>query len=157
MISPTISLKTDCDALIKSQREMGDLLLSVAEHQDWQPAPDEWSIRYIAAHMRQVDIDCLWNRVMRISAGENPSYSYYYNTGWDFGRFDIQQSVQEWASWRQWVVDFVLKLEPEQLTYTGNHTYFGPITIPRMLEISLEHDREHFLHLQQILAILNNK
>ena len=126
-----------------SVAEMSNLLIANRQRQDWQPEPGGWSLRYIAAHMRQTEIDAHWNRVMRIANNENPHYTYYLNTGWDFSRFDLMQSVDDWNKWRSWVIDWCVGLSAEKLTYTGTHDSFGTITIPRVLELAVEHDKEH--------------
>ena len=124
---------------------------SIAHHQDWQPNPQEWSFRYIAAHMAQVELDCHLRRVIEISSGENPHYTYYNNTGWDFSAYDIQDSISTWRERRNEVVMTLRRLDQHQLSQTGTHKHFGEITPLRILDLAHDHDLEHELHLAEIM------
>jgi hypothetical protein len=135
-----------------TQKRMSDLLESVANDQDWQPAPGEWSFRYIAAHLATVDKDCYLDRVVRISSGENPYFESYFNTGWDFGQFDLSDSLHDWKGTRQKIVDLVNNIPEHARSLTGTHAAFGTITVLDVLRMMLDHDQEHLQHLQQILT-----
>lgn len=134
-----------------TQKQVSSLLESVADDQDWQPDPGEWSFRYIAAHLTTVDKDCFMDRVVRISAGENPHYAPYFNTGWDFSRFDLKDSLRKWAATRQEIFDFVRALPEEKWSLSGTHATFGTITVGSVLQGMLGHDREHLQHLEQLI------
>ncbi|MGB0387209.1 MAG: DinB family protein [Ardenticatenaceae bacterium] len=133
-----------------SQRELSDLLLSVAEDQDWQPEPGEWSFRYIAGHMATVDKDAFLPRVSKIAAGINPHFEYYLNDDFNFGNLDLRYYIKEWATIRKVMVDFVSALPEEALSLTGTHARFGTLTVLDVLQIVLDHDREHIEHLKQL-------
>ncbi len=133
------------------QEQLSDLLESVAGDQDWQPDPKEWSFRYIAAHMATVERDCYKDRVVRISAGENPHFESYFNTSWDFSRFDLRDSLREWTLTRQEIFDFVQALPDGAWSLTGTHATFGTLTVLGVLKIMLKHDREHLEHLEQVI------
>jgi len=134
-----------------TQRQLSVLLESVADGQDWQPDPKEWSFRYIAAHLATVDKDCFKDRVVRIAAGENPHFESYFNTDWDFSRFDLRSSLREWALTRQEIFDFVQTLPEEGWSLTGTHATFGAITVLSVLKVMFNHDQEHLEHLEQVI------
>lgn len=135
-----------------TQKQLSALLESVAENQDWQLDPGQWSFRYIAAHMATVDKDCYRDRVVRIAAGENPHFESYFNTGWDFSRFDLRDSLHEWAVTRREIIDFVRALPEERWSLTGTHATFGTITLLDVLQMMLDHDQEHLQHLEQVIS-----
>jgi hypothetical protein len=135
-----------------TQEQLSALLESVADNQDWQPEPGQWSFRYIAAHLATVDKDCYLDRVVRISAGENPHFESYFNTGWDFSQFDLRDSLHEWAVTRQEIIDFVRPLPEERWSLVGTHAAFGTITLLDVLQMMLEHDQEHLQHLEQVMT-----
>jgi len=139
------------DKLRTIQRQLCVLLESVADDQDWQPDPKEWSFRYIAAHMATVDNSCYNDRVVRIASGENPHFESYFNTGWDFSRFDLRNSLREWALTRQEIFDFVQALPEEAWSFTGTHATFGTITVFSVLKGMLSHDQEHLEHLERVI------
>jgi hypothetical protein len=82
--------------VLASQKELVNLFESVTDDQDWQPAPGEWSLRFLAAHMATVDQECYQDRVTRIAAGEKPHFESYFNTGRDFSRFELKDSLNAW-------------------------------------------------------------
>ena len=136
------------------QNELTTLLTSVADHQDWQPAPDMWSFRYHAAHMATVDQEAYWERVTRIAAGEKPHFEWYLNTGRDFSQHDLRDSLREWAVTRWQIIDFVRALPGDKLTLTGTHRTFGTITVLDVLQSMFDHDREHLEELKGYAAIV---
>jgi hypothetical protein len=137
--------------LKETQKQLGVLLASMTPNQDWQPNPEEWSFRYIAAHLATVDKECFKDRVVRIAAGENPHFEAYFNSGWDFSRLDLEDSLREWALTRKEIFDFVRVLPEAAWSLTGTHTTFGVITILSVLQTMHRHDQEHLQHLAQLI------
>jgi hypothetical protein len=137
-----------------SRSELAALFESVADHQDWQPAPEMWSFRYHAAHLAATDREAYWDRVTRIAAGEQPYFEWYFNTGRDFSRDDVRDSLHEWAVIRRQIIDFVRMLPEEKLTLTGTHQTFGTITVLDVLQGMLDHDREHLEELKKYAQIV---
>lgn len=135
-----------------SQDRICALFFSIANHQDWQPGPHDWSFRFIAAHMAQVELDCHLRRVQEISAGEKPHYTYYLNTGWDFSAYDIQDSISLWRERRNEVVMTLRRLDQDQLSMTGTHDSFGTIKTIDIIRLALDHDKEHEVDMNRILA-----
>lgn len=134
------------------QAEISDLLLAVADQQDWQPTADAWSFRYTAAHLATVDKDCHLHRVTRIAAGLEPHFDYYLNGGWNFSYLDLKHSLKEWAVIRQVIIDFVDALPEEALSLTGTHVTFGTMTVLDVLKQMLEHDKEHLYELRELVT-----
>jgi hypothetical protein len=128
------------------------LLESVADDQDWQSDSEEWSFRYIAAHLATVEKDCYQDRVVRIAADENPHFESYFNSGWDFSQYDLRVSLSEWMATRQEIIDFVSGIPEEKWLLTGTHTAFGTITVLDVLRMILDHDQEHLQHLEQEIS-----
>ncbi len=134
-----------------SERRLRDVLLSVADRQDWRPAPDEWSFREIAAHLEASQRECVLVRVQQIASGNHPQFDFYRNTGRDFGPADLRDSLRGFADARRAVRDFASGLSPEQRRFTGWHETFGELTVQRYLEIDLEHDQGHLRDLERYL------
>jgi hypothetical protein len=132
-----------------SQSELAVLLNSLADYQDWQPAPNMWSFRYHAAHLATVDKEAYWERVTRIAAGETPYFNYYLNTERDFSGDDLLDSLQAWAITRRQIIEFVRALPEDKLTLTGTHQTFGLITVLDVLQSMLDHDQEHLAELKE--------
>jgi hypothetical protein len=134
------------------QEQLSNLLASVAYDQDWQARPDEWSFRYVAAHLAVCEKECLQERIRLIASGDNPHFEYYWNTGRDFSRLELTTSLQEWAATRLAIFDFVRALPEAIMGLTGTHRTFGQITVLDYLRIALEHDQEHLKDLDTMLV-----
>lgn len=134
-----------------SQLEISSLLEITAPDQDWCKDSDQWSFRYIAAHLATVEEDCFLDRVLRIASGENPNFKPYFNTGWDFSSIDLRESLHHWEVVRRQIIDFVHALDGEQLLCTGTHETYGKITVPDVLQVMLDHDNEHLQSLRQLM------
>ena len=50
-----------------SRQELSDILAAQAENQDWQPEPEQWSYRYIAAHLATTERECFLERVKQFA------------------------------------------------------------------------------------------
>ena len=136
------------------QDQIGALLESVADNQDWQPEPGQWSFRYIAAHMATVEKECHQARLVRLAAGgESPHFAPYFNTGRDFSQLALEDSLQAWAITRGEIFDFLDSLPEEKWSLSGTHATFGPITILDILQMMLDHDQEHLGELEALIDL----
>lgn len=139
--------------LQESQKRLSEMLATVASDQDWQSDPEEWSFRFLAAHLATGEKECLQPRLQQIAAGEQPSFDLYLNSGRDFSQMDLMQSLQDWQATRQEICDFVRDLPEEKLSLTGSHSYYGTLTILSYLRAFYEHDQDHLHDLEQMMAI----
>jgi hypothetical protein len=148
----TNTLQALVSQLEASQAALTSLLQAVAGQQDWQPDAESWSFRYLAAHLATTEKEAFQERVKRIVGEETPYFAYYLNTGWDFSRDELLDSLQAWATTRREIIDFVLALPPEALQRTGRHQTRGVMTILDVLQLMLEHDQEHLQELSQLVS-----
>ena len=139
------------DQVQATQKQLTSLLKSVADDQDWQSDPKEWSFRSVAAHLATVDKECYQDRVVPIAAGGNPHFESYFNTGRDFSKLDLLDSLREWASTRQEIIEFVSRLPEEKFVLTGTHAAFGTLTVRGVLKLMLDHDQEHVEDLKKAI------
>jgi hypothetical protein len=134
-----------------SQQEVVRLLESVADIQDWQPEPVEWSFRYIAAHLATVEQKCHLRRVMRIASGEGPHFSHYSTIASNFSEVDLRDSLRKWVSTRHQLIDFVSHLSDRELRFTGFHEAVGPMTVLDALQEILDQDQGNLRHVFQLI------
>jgi hypothetical protein len=99
-----------------------------------------------------MDRDCYRHRVLRISAGENPFFEAYFNTGWDFSQFDLSDSLHEWKTTRKEIFELVDALPAKKLTLTGTHATEGKITVLDVLRMMFAHDQEHIQELEPVIV-----
>jgi hypothetical protein len=139
--------------LEETQAALTILLQAVAGRQDWQPGPETWSFRYQAAHLATTEREAFRERVFRIAGGEQPHFAYYLNSDRDFSQDELLDSLQQWAVTRREILDFVRALPLEALGLTGTHETQGIITILDVLQVMVDHDREH---LQELTGMVND-
>jgi DinB superfamily len=116
---------SDVEALVSERDDLyariSSLLMSVAEDQDWTPDSEQWSFRYVAAHLAAVQRECILPRIRQIAAGESPELEFYWNTDRDFHGEDLVESVRAWAAYRGEALDFVRGLPPDRAALAGRH------------------------------------
>ena len=139
------------EQLKSSQKEISHLLASVTDEQDWQPDQNQWSFRYIAAHLATTERDCFQDRIVQITAGEKSYFESYFNTGWDFSQFELMKSLNDWVDIRHAIINQVSVMSEKDLAFSGTHAAFGTITVLDVLQVMLEHDQEHLQALQQMI------
>lgn len=135
-----------------TQQQITDLLMTVANAQEWRPAPKQWSFRQIAWHLATAERDCLLVRIQQIASGSNPTFGIYLDTEAEFITRDLSLALEQWTDARQAVINFVNALPETALACTGYHPSFGRLTVLGYLQIFLDHDRRHFEDLQRMAA-----
>ncbi|RIK42921.1 MAG: hypothetical protein DCC57_18085 [Chloroflexi bacterium] len=135
-----------------SQTQVIRLLQSMAEVQDWQPEPAEWSFRLIAAHLATVEQACHLQRVMEIASGGTPLLDRYANHHVAPAAAGIDESLRQWRAVRRRLIAFVSELSEAQLAYIGIHQAVGPMTVLDTLQELLDQDRGNLRHVCQLIA-----
>lgn len=135
-----------------SQKQVVRLLEAMADVQDWQPEPVEWSFRLIAAHLATVEQSCHLRRVMKIASGERPYFDHYFNVGANFAGVDLRDSLRHWESTRRQLIAFVRELSESQLTFVGFHEAVGPMTVLDALQEMLDQDQGNLRHVRQLIV-----
>lgn len=146
-------LKTD---LFIEQRRIIDMLQEGSEQPDWRPDEQAWSFRMIAAHMRHVEIETLYRRTQRILTEDTPQFSYYLNTGWRFDGLDMGEALNEWVLWRRRWLDLVETFSAEEHRRHGQHPTFGKLTVRGVMQVALEHDRDHAKDIERMVEKFKN-
>jgi hypothetical protein len=139
--------------LRESQQQLINLLISVADDQDWRPEPDQWSFRFIAAHLSASEKECLQVRVWQWAIGANPHFDFYDNSQRDFSGIDLREALQDWEQTRKEIHTYLESLPEEAMMYAADHVTYGKITLMGYLKVWLEHDQEHLEDLQRSLEI----
>jgi hypothetical protein len=135
-----------------SRQKLSDLLAAQAENQDWQPETERWSCRYIAAHLATTERECFLERVKQVAAGGQPHFDYYLNSGRNFSRLDLTDSLRDWAASRQALIEQILALPAAAWAVTASHATRGPMTLAGLLQLIIDHDREHLQEVRQLIA-----
>jgi uncharacterized damage-inducible protein DinB len=111
-----------------------------------KPAPDKWSAMEVVCHLR--DVERLWaDRLVKAAFSEKPAFYMIevddlavkngYNTQ------DLGAALKEFARLREDNLRLLRALPAAQWQRSGMHPKKGEITIERIVEIMIGHDRGH--------------
>jgi hypothetical protein len=135
-----------------SQQQVVDALAATERIQDWQRDPVEWSFRYLAAHLADVERQCHFRRVKRIASGGTPEIQGYVEIADGLGDHDMHESLRAWIAARQQLIKYVRDLDDRQLHYVGIHEKIGAITVLDALQEILDQDYGNFRHVCQLIV-----
>lgn len=140
-----------------SQTQVIRLLESMADVQDWQPEPAEWSFRLIAAHLATVEQACHLRRVTEIASGVTPVLDLYANSHVVPTPAGLHDSLQVWIAVRRRLIAYVYELSEAQLGYIGIHPALGPMTVLDTLQEVLDQDQGNLRHVYQLIAVYHEE
>jgi len=120
-----------------------------------KPAPGKWSALEVVCHLR--DLERLWaDRMVKAAFSDQPAFylpdvdalaeKNGYNTQ------DLTAALKEFARLRADTVCLLRALPASQWKRTGMHPKRGEISIERMVEIMIGHDRGHFDQIAKAVA-----
>jgi len=121
-----------------------------------KPASDGgWGVVEILPHLRDWEAIYL-ERARRIAHEDHPRLSSYDDTLWsierDYRGQDPHHVFAELRRLRAELVEFLSVLPPEAWTRTGQHSYYGDITLAWLCDHICEHDHEHLEQARDALA-----
>jgi len=113
---------------------------------DFHTAPEEWSIRQIAAHVSDAEIAGAF-RVRRILAEENPTLEGYDQDAWaarlNYSKRKPSQSLETFRQIRQEVYELLRDTPAAAFERTGYHTERGSITLLELVKLIADHPESH--------------
>ena len=112
----------------------------------WRPDEDGWSLKEIAAHLRDCEEHFLrsleliaYQDTPRIPAFDADALVLEH----DYRTIDIYVAMERLEYLRHRTVSLLWGLAPEDWERTGQHPYLGPVSIARLAHEQNEHDLEH--------------
>jgi hypothetical protein len=139
--------------ILKAVREVAGELMQLYHRVDeaglrWRPAPDEWCMKEIAAHMR--DAEHLYLRqIEAIAHGERGRLPYepveVYPSERDYRDEPVESFLWEFESAREETVWTLYALDEQDWERTGEHPYRGTISIYDIAREMHEHDLQYLI------------
>lgn len=112
-----------------------------------KPAPDKWSALEVVCHLR--DVEQRWaERLVKIAFSERPSFLPFDVNGLArkrrYNEQDLGAALKEFARLREDNLRLLRVVPASQWSRAGVHAKYGELTIHRIVEMIVSHDRGHF-------------
>ena len=112
-----------------------------------RPAPGQWCLNEVMAHLLHVETELFQPRLRRILAEDHPRFTPFKPEAWEHERdhslepFDETLQAFEWA--RAATLDFLRTLPDDARERLGISGLFGPMTLQQYATHIADHDVEH--------------
>jgi uncharacterized damage-inducible protein DinB len=120
-----------------------------------QPTGGEWSAVAVLAHLRASD-DILAPRLIAMLVREEPTMPAFDDRRWGevmgYDAADFHELLATFTFRRAELVRVLRRLTPSDWRRRGTHEARGPITLAETLRHLAEHEAEHCLQLETLLA-----
>ena len=120
---------------------------------DFKPAPDQWSVRQVVAHLADSEIvGC--TRFRRTIAEDNPTIEWYDEKAWadklDYAKRKYSFSLETFRRIRAENYELLKDLPGEAWSRPCDHTRFGPMTLQDLLKLYAEHAEGHAMQIRRV-------
>ena len=118
-----------------------------------RPAPDEWSLKEIAAHLRDAEA-CFLERLELIVSEDEPRLPDIdvdaYVLERDYQSADLYEVLREFSLLRRHSTGLLWGLEPADWEREGLHPYRGRLSIMQVARDMNEHDLGHLWQVRRL-------
>jgi len=141
-------------ALHEAADELQSQLLGLSEGDLCRrPAPGEWSLKEIAAHLRDAEA-CFLERLRLIVSQDEPHLPDIdvdaYVLERDYQSLDLYEVLLEFFRLRQRSTSLLWSLEPSEWGREGLHPYRGRLSIMQVTRDMNEHDLGHLWQVRRL-------
>jgi len=147
---------TAFDALELAPRRLGDLTRKLDDAVlRRKPAADKWSALEVVCHLR--DVERLWaDRLVKVAFSDQPAfYSLDFEalvTQRGYNAQDLAAALKEFGRLRADSLCLLRALPAKQWKRVGIHPKRGEVSIERIVEIMIDHDKGHFEQVEKAVA-----
>jgi hypothetical protein len=141
-------------ALHEAADELQGQLLGLGEEELCRrPAPDEWSLKEVAAHLRDAEA-CFLERLELIASEDEPDLPDIdvdaYVLERDYRSLDLYEVLHEFSRLRYRSTSLLWSLEPFEWEREGMHPYRGRLSIMQVARDMNEHDLGHLWQVRRL-------
>jgi uncharacterized damage-inducible protein DinB len=145
--------------IVATARAASGRILRVIETLDAEtlrrrPAPAEWSMKEVMAHLLAVERDLFLPRLRRMRDEDGASFPPFDPEAWaaerDWRRGELSADLAAFRVARADTVALLESLGPDQLARTGVTPALGVVTLHEYATHVVEHDAEHLAQLESI-------
>lgn len=117
------------------------------------PAPGKWSVREIICHLADCEIVFAY-RIRQALAEERHVIQPFDQDQFakNYAAYDLESALAVFTSVRNWNVQLIRTLTPQQLAKAVNHPERGDMTVQTIVETMGGHDLNHLRQVENIAA-----
>ena len=123
----------------------------------WRPADDAWSLKEIAAHLRDCEEHFI-ESLEAIASRDCPRLRAFDADQLvlerDYRQIDLYEALERFEYLRQRAVTLLWGLAPEDWERTGLHPYRGAVSVLQLTREQSEHDLEHLWQARRLRQAL---
>ena len=122
------------------------------EQVEHKPAPKNWNIREILAHMTDCEIAWSW-RFRQILAQQKAELQSFEQDEWGrtYAGYSLAQARETWNALRAWNIAFLSGLSEEDRQRGAQHPQLGAVTLWTAAQIAAGHDLHHLRSLEHVV------
>jgi DinB superfamily len=122
---------------------------------DFKPAPDQWSVRQIVAHLADAESANVV-RLRQVVSEENPTLFPFDQNAWaertNYQKRKPSQSLDTMRQLRAENYELLKDLPPETFARIGKHLQRGQMTLLDLLRLFAEHAESHAMQIRSVRA-----
>jgi hypothetical protein len=135
-----------------------------AEELQRVPAPNEWTLHRVAAHVRDVEQQVFFYRLKRMLTEDNPAVENFDQEAWTREHYSASEPVKkiaaEMRAARKKQIALLRKAKDKDWARTAQHSTWKKISVEWMMAHAITHAMEHAAQLgnaydKEILKNLN--
>ena len=126
----------------------------------WRPSDDAWSLKEIAAHLRDCE-EHFAESLEAIASRDCPRLRAFDADALvlerDYRQIDLYEALERFEQLRHRAVSRLWSLAPEDWERTGQHPYRGAVSILQLTREQNEHDLEHLWQARRLREALTER
>ena len=126
-----------------------------------RPAPDEWSMKEVLAHLMELDSRLFLPRLRRMATQDHPRFEAFDPIAWARerdrreGRFEDDLAAFRRA--RAELLAYLVTLPPSAADRPGLSGHFGPVTLAQYATHTADHDLEHLAQMRACRDVVTRR
>jgi hypothetical protein len=120
-----------------------------------RPAPEQWSVIEILAHLADSEVVCGWRLRAILGAPGTPIGAYdqnAWNAAGHYATRDPRECIELFRAMRKANLSLLKSLTPEQWSQHGMHAERGKETVEHIVGLIAGHDLNHVQQIEHILT-----
>ena len=128
------------------------LLDATQEDLDWQPAPERFSITMVLAHLADVEVHTVMNRIRAVAAEKDPVLPAYDQEAlFRAGKvFRASEEMERFAGRRAETIAYLRTLPSKAMQRIGRHEELGEVRLEEILNECMFHDLGHLRQIAEL-------